>query len=406
MRSSAFVLVALVAVIGVKAQTPQTQSPPSFAVRTTLVPVDIRVVDRQGNPVTDLTRADFDVLEDGKRRTIEVFAPSALVPNASAVGDELRMANGNAVSEPQRRRVFLLVMGRGRLEVVSHGLTAAEDFVRDRLLPQDQVGIMAWDRAVAFSSNHDTALAFLKRYRLGHERIERELSDWFSGLRGAYGSKEIPASIQTHIDEVFGSASALMTTAAGGPNRLRTENDHRDVVEALQTRAQVQGLPSSSRSGGPATVGLTAAQESALKSGDLRTASFGAGSLTLDDFTELMTRSDQDLSRLYAAIEYLRPIEGEKHLLFITPGGVALPRVEDDKDLAGRAGDARVVIDCIQTGGITADDMPFDDPFDSPSAWAFPTLERFAQMTGGTWSIASYASKGFDAIDRATRFDT
>ncbi|MGH9349689.1 MAG: VWA domain-containing protein [Vicinamibacterales bacterium] len=49
-------------------------APPTFRVEINYVEVDATVTDAAGNPVTDLTAADFDVLEDGKPQTISSFA--------------------------------------------------------------------------------------------------------------------------------------------------------------------------------------------------------------------------------------------------------------------------------------------------------------------------------------------
>ena len=56
--------------------------------------------------------------------------------------------------------------------------------------------------------------------------------------------------------------------------------------------------------------------------------------LGLDDFVQVTARSLQDLGNCYAAIEYLRHLEGDKHLVFVTERGMNLPRLEDDMDLA------------------------------------------------------------------------
>ncbi|MEX2662867.1 MAG: hypothetical protein WD227_13130 [Vicinamibacterales bacterium] len=45
-----------------------------FRGRVALVPVDVRVLDRQGRPVADLRQADFTILEDGVPQTIGHFA--------------------------------------------------------------------------------------------------------------------------------------------------------------------------------------------------------------------------------------------------------------------------------------------------------------------------------------------
>ena len=74
----------------------------------------------------------------------------------------------------------------------------------------------------------------------------------------------------------------------------------------------------------------------------------------------------QDMGNLYTGIEYLRYLEGEKHILFVTEQGFYTPRLEADASLAARANHARVVIDTIQTGGIDGGLLPMD----SRSAWS------------------------------------
>src|SRR2546425_12503591 len=70
-----------IAGIWVGAQTPSPPSgspspgvpPVTFAVEVAYVEVDAIVTDKAGEPVHDLTREDFVVLEDGKPQTIELF---------------------------------------------------------------------------------------------------------------------------------------------------------------------------------------------------------------------------------------------------------------------------------------------------------------------------------------------
>ena len=54
------------------------QGPPpvTFAVEVGYVEVDAIVTDRNDQPVRDLTREDFTVLEDGKPQTIDLFSRS------------------------------------------------------------------------------------------------------------------------------------------------------------------------------------------------------------------------------------------------------------------------------------------------------------------------------------------
>jgi len=52
-------------------------SGPVLHVSTRLVDVAAVVLDKRGNPVTDLKKEDFEVFEDGKRQRIRLFAPPA-----------------------------------------------------------------------------------------------------------------------------------------------------------------------------------------------------------------------------------------------------------------------------------------------------------------------------------------
>src|SRR5262249_1102279 len=202
-----------------------------------------------------------------------IFEPHALAADSVKANATLGVANLAHPMAPQNRRVFLLVLGRGRLEVVAHGLTATAQFIRDRLLPQDIVPVMAWDRAIGFSSDRTEALAFLDRFSAEHERVEQELRDWFSGLRGVYGSKEIPPAIQAHIDRVFGKPVTQVIGAPSPVNAQRMAWDNRDTANAVQTQTTVNSLGTGV--GGtrvPGTVGLTQAQEAALAGGRVTTA--------------------------------------------------------------------------------------------------------------------------------------
>ena len=67
---------ACLAAVAVQAQQQQPPpAPPTFRVEVNYVEVDARVTDAAGNPVADLTAADFELLEDGKPQKITTFAP-------------------------------------------------------------------------------------------------------------------------------------------------------------------------------------------------------------------------------------------------------------------------------------------------------------------------------------------
>ncbi len=62
---------------------PQKQEPPAARVTTRLVQVNVVAQDRNGQPVADLTRDDFEVTEQGKPQRISVFS---IESNRKAIG--------------------------------------------------------------------------------------------------------------------------------------------------------------------------------------------------------------------------------------------------------------------------------------------------------------------------------
>jgi hypothetical protein len=126
--------------------------------------------------------------------------------------------------------------------------------------------------------------------------------------------------------------------------------------------------------------------------------------ITFDDYMQFTAQTLLDLGNCYAGIEYLRHLEGEKHLVFVTERGMYLPRVEDDASLARVASDARVAIDTFQTGGVIGQQggLPQNNWNET---FAFKALRTMAEMTGGVSSIAEKGDVAVDRIDESTRMN-
>ena len=97
-------LAVLLAAVGVTAgsQSPQPAASAQFRGGVLVVPVDVRVVDRQGNPVTDLKESDFSLLENGQAQQLKHFSVVDLSVPAPA-----RPLAPQALLESPTRRVFL-----------------------------------------------------------------------------------------------------------------------------------------------------------------------------------------------------------------------------------------------------------------------------------------------------------
>jgi hypothetical protein len=127
---------------------------------------------------------------------------------------------------------------------------------------------------------------------------------------------------------------------------------------------------------------------------------------------------------LYAAVDELRRIDGEKHLIFVSERGQSAARADDAVKLAQAAASARVVIHYVYTGGTRS-----IGAFDSGSITAARTASVLASgsravplasggrpdfraetarilagLTGGVsyWNELPSAAADFDAIDDVT----
>lgn len=118
----------------------QQQTPPTFRGGTTIVPVDVRVFDRKGHPVTDLTRDDFTVFEDDVRQDVALFAATAL----TAVIPDFRNGRGTEPATPgeEGTPTFLVVRGNGATPNPFLTLDGSPAFVTDLSKPTTTVSTM------------------------------------------------------------------------------------------------------------------------------------------------------------------------------------------------------------------------------------------------------------------------
>jgi VWFA-related protein len=387
------------------------QVPGTIRVTVALVPIDVVVTDQDDGPVTGLAREDFTVIEDGVRQSVAHFEVRALAADQTspaAAKVSLRRIPAAELA-PEKRRTFLVVLGRGRHQNPSHGVDALITFVREQLLPQDVVAVMAWNRATDFTADHEKAAQVLERYKKYHEGIDARLSLHFSGLAAIYGGKEIPKSFQPEIARIFDTPGALPARQVP-PGRIthagKLADDTRQATDTLQ-RVEV--------SGADAVSPLEQVQADAVTD------------LPFDEFVSKNAQTLQDLQNLYTAVEYLRYVEGEKHLLFFCDQGLFLPRMEHDQGLAAMASDARVVIDTFQTGGVNPAGLPSAEfsgasaqgrggrgaatsrtpaparPSNASRMFALSSLRTIAQLTGGRAAIHADIGQALSRVNEVTR---
>lgn len=148
-------MMVLAALVGgrasLKGQTPQP-APPTFQSGVQLVEVDVRVFDKDGRFVADLTRGDFELVEGGAPQTIDamhlVGAGPAATPGPPAGLPPARHTTSSVPAAPQTW-IFLfdlnhLTPGSG----FDRARKAVEEFIRGRFKDRDLAGILAGDKMV------------------------------------------------------------------------------------------------------------------------------------------------------------------------------------------------------------------------------------------------------------------
>jgi VWFA-related protein len=365
------VLVSLLAAGPAAQDTAQRQ--PTFRSRVTLVPIDVRVLDERGRPVTDLRRDDFTIVEDGEPQAILHFSFNALTPGAPVSGPpELRRSLDEPLAPPTRR-TFLILLGRGRQVGPGRNVRAAIEFLHERLLPQDQVAIHAWNRTTPFTTDHEAAARTLQSYWERHELIEAKLEHHFHGLAMAYADPEIPPRIQRLVDEVFEQPGVLRARHVP-PGDITDRSSYDEEI---------------ARNAGPA-----------LADADAIMSSLQRNSPTM-----------RDLENLFAGITYMRYLEGEKHLVFLTPQGLQLPRKENSETIARLASDARVALDVVHTHGMIGPPPSTARlSFNLPTAgmifnmrWQVENSRLMSELTGGETAAFKYGDQTFARLDESTR---
>ncbi|MDD5542705.1 MAG: VWA domain-containing protein [Acidobacteriia bacterium] len=389
----------------------QEPGPPgTIRVQVTLVPVNVRVTDQNGKPVLDLGKSDFTIFENRvpqeiRHFSVERFTTQTPTPNQKVM---LRRISPFELA-PQSSRTFLILLGSGRIQRPFKSVDSIIQFVKDSLLPQDQVAVFAYNRATDFTTDRAKVVEVLERYKKYSEKIEAGLELRFSGLAAIYGSHDLPKSSQSDIDKIFLAPGALASRQV--PRGRITDSgqiqqDTQQVTNALINPSTTSPFD--------------------------QVAANGITDLPFEEYVSTAAMTHLDLQNIYTAIEYLRYVEGEKHLLFFSENGLFLPRLENDKSIAAMANDARVVIDTFQTGGvysasgIQSTAPPFSaensgralggprmnmPPVQRPQnfnqgsfsrTFALTSLRNVAFMTGGMASIHSDISNALNQVNETS----
>ena len=192
---------------------------PTFRGGINFVRVDVIVTDDKAQPITDLTQADFEVLEDGKPQVIEQFRLIRVDGNPRP-GDppprDLRAGYDEEV-ELSRDDVRLFVLffddyhvRRGNSMEVRAPLIR---FVQEQLRPNDVVGVMyplTPVDGITFTRNHASIVSAIERFE--GRKFNYEPRNLFEE-QYAHRPTEVVEMVRNQV--VMGALRGLMTRLGG-----------------------------------------------------------------------------------------------------------------------------------------------------------------------------------------------
>jgi VWFA-related protein len=222
-------------------QAPPTDQPaaqPTFRVGATYVRVDAYVT-RDGKPVTDLTKDDFEVYEDGVRQTIRNFElvniPAGFTQTVPRTDPNTVAAMRERVADP-RRRVFVLFLDtyHSSLGASMSSRKAFLRFLQRMVGPDDLIAGMTPEMspdALAFGSRMESLDSFLndfwgRRDALRQDPYEdliqrcymRASKDVWDRLRDRHRTKLTLDSLEAlvqHVGAMRDERKAIITVTEG-----------------------------------------------------------------------------------------------------------------------------------------------------------------------------------------------
>ena len=185
------------------------QQPTTFRTRVDLVNIGVTVTDRKGNLVTDLTAADFEVIEDGRKQTVSYFAAG------DRAGPELHLG-------------LLLDVSESMGEDIGFTRTAAIKFL-NTLTDAVDITVVDFDSQVRVGRYQQSEFARLI------ERIRQQKTDGNTALYDAIGVYVDGAASQS------GRKIMLLYTDGGDTRSALRFGELLDLLKASDATVYVVG---------------------------------------------------------------------------------------------------------------------------------------------------------------------
>lgn len=338
---------------------------PTFKSGVDLIRWDIRVVDADGRPITDLKPEEIQIVEGGRQLPIVLFQ-RITEPAESYVDAALRAVTAEVSSNDAfpRGHLYILIFDQQHITTGNEqrARLAAEQFIRTRVRPSDRVALFAVPGPgpqIGFTADKTRAIAAL------------------GTIRGYY---------QRLAPTAFGTISLFEAhRILQGDEILITNTLERLVTEGA---ADVLGLSDAGGAGGSAEADLSAAKR-----------------LLRENAQSVVNQSDaesrQFLQRLADVIEQFKEIEGRKTVILFSEGFFQDNLSRELEDVAAAAAESYAVFytfDLNRRTGDISQAFASDTVMGSEISARIAPLGTLAVETDGMM-ILDAASRTSDALD-------
>ncbi len=151
---------------------PASSEQPVFRAGVNFVRVDVIATDKQGNPITDLTQNDFEIIEDDTRQAIETFR-LVKIDTAAPVETPGRLttrADEETAAQNEDARIFVFFLDDYHVRLGSSMAARKHlvEFVQTQLGPKDLVSVMyplSPLDSVVLTRNHQQLANAIERFQ-------------------------------------------------------------------------------------------------------------------------------------------------------------------------------------------------------------------------------------------------
>ncbi len=154
----------------------QTPTDYTFRSSTELVLVNVSVRDKNGNPVRDLKREDFTVLEDNKPQKVVSFdlentdavlstatAEAPLLAPSKAKTADVAQAIANRPLKDRRLIILFFDLSSMQPDEIDHAVTAAQNYVDKQMQAADLVSVVSLGDNLSVNQDFTSDRALLKK---------------------------------------------------------------------------------------------------------------------------------------------------------------------------------------------------------------------------------------------------